>query len=75
MALLPNFGDLSAMGSKVSEFIAHAKQMLETVLQGISTLGENQVKSHRAILAEIAELRAEVRALSERKEKKESEND
>lgn len=70
MNFLPNFGDLSAMGTKVSEFIAHAKQMLETVLQGISSLGENQVKSHHAIMEEIAKLNKVINLIDKKLETK-----
>lgn len=63
MNLLPNLGDISKIGGTVSTFITEAKTMLETVLTGIKSLGENQVKSHKTTLEQIEYLRTEIDSL------------
>lgn len=63
--MFPNFGEIAAMGGKVQEFIEQAKSMLAASLNGIKTLGDNQVSSHNVLLLEIQKVNVKLEMLEQ----------
>lgn len=63
--MFPNFGEIAAMGGKVQEFIEQAKSMLTASLNGIKTLGDNQVSSHNVLLLEIQKVNVKLEMLEQ----------